>query len=166
MKKFYQRFCWLEETICCCGFLFMIGLVFLSAVARTTGHPLSWSIDISQLLLCWTTLIGADVAFRKKKILGLDLFTKKLPVPVQRALGIFLDLVIQVALLIFIYYGTNLSIASWKRSFQTLKLSYSYVTMALPVMSVLMSISVIIDIAGRVKGFRAPAGENGEEVRK
>lgn len=69
MKKLYSGFCKLEETICCIGFLIMIGLVFLSAVARTAGHPLAWSIDVSQLLLCWTTLIGADIAFRYKKFL-------------------------------------------------------------------------------------------------
>lgn len=69
MKKIYEKFCWLEETICCLGFLVMIALVFLSAVARTVGHPLAWSIDVSQLLLCWTTLIGADIAFRHKKFL-------------------------------------------------------------------------------------------------
>ena len=125
MKKFYRGFCWLEETLCCIGFLVMIGLVFLSAVARTVGRPLAWSIDVSQLLLCWTTLIGADIAFRHKKILGLDLFTQMLPEKVQKALVILLDLVILVALLIFIKYGTSLSISSWKRSFQTLKLSYS-----------------------------------------
>lgn len=156
MKKLYRGFCWVEETICCIGFLAMIALVFLSAVARTAGKPLAWSIDVSQLLLCWTTLIGADIAFRKKKILGLDLFTKNLPIQVQRTIEILLDVVIQVALCIFIYYGTKLSMDSWKRSFQTLKLSYSYVTMALPVMSALMSVSVILDIVDKVKHFNAP----------
>ncbi len=163
MKKFYRGFCWLEETICCCGFLLMIGLVFLSAVARTAGHPLAWSIDVSQLLLCWTTLIGADIAFRYKKILGLDLFTQMLPVKLQRALVIVLDVVILVALCIFIKYGTELSISSWKRSFQTLKLSYSYVTMALPIMSVLMSVSVILDIIDKMKHFNSPASAGNEE---
>ena len=162
MKKFYRGFCWLEETLCCIGFLVMIGLVFLSAVARTVGRPLAWSIDVSQLLLCWTTLIGADIAFRHKKILGLDLFTQMLPEKVQKALEILLDLVILVALLIFIKYGTSLSISSWKRSFQTLKLSYSYVTMALPVMSVLMSVSVVIDIVDKIRHFNTPASA-GEE---
>lgn len=162
MKKFYRGFCWLEETLCCIGFLVMIGLVFLSAVARTVGRPLAWSIDVSQLLLCWTTLIGADIAFRHKKILGLDLFTQMLPEKVQKALVILLDLVILVALLIFIKYGTSLSISSWKRSFQTLKLSYSYVTMALPVMSVLMSVSVVIDIVDKIRHFNTPASA-GEE---
>ena len=162
MKKFYRGFCWLEETLCCIGFLVMIGLVFLSAFARTVGRPLAWSIDVSQLLLCWTTLIGADIAFRHKKILGLDLFTQMLPEKVQKALVILLDLVILVALLIFIKYGTSLSISSWKRSFQTLKLSYSYVTMALPVMSVLMSVSVVIDIVDKIRHFNTPASA-GEE---
>lgn len=163
MKKFYRGFCWLEETICCCGFLLMIGLVFLSAVARTAGHPLAWSIDVSQLLLCWTTLIGADIAFRHKKILGLDLFTQMLPVKVRRTLAIILNVVILVALCIFIQYGTALSISSWKRSFQTLKLSYSYVTMALPIMSVLMSVSVILDIIDKIKHFNSPASAGHEE---
>lgn len=162
MKKFYRGFCWLEETLCCIGFLVMIGLVFLSAVARTAGSPLAWSIDVSQLLLCWTTLIGADIAFRHKKILGLDLFTQLLPEKVQKALVIILDLVILVALFIFIKYGITLSISSWKRSFQTLKLSYSYVTMALPVMSVLMSVSVVIDIVDKIRHFNTPASA-GEE---
>lgn len=156
MKKLYNGFCKLEETICCIGFLIMIGLVFLSAVARTVGHPLAWSIDVSQLLLCWTTLIGADIAFRYKKILGLDLFTSKLPVKVQRIILIFLDALILIVLCIFIKYGAALSVSSWKRSFQTLKLSYSYVTMALPVMSGLMVISVVIDIVNTIKHFNAP----------
>lgn len=156
MKKLYHGFCKLEETICCIGFLIMIGLVFLSAVARTVGHPLAWSIDVSQLLLCWTTLIGADIAFRNKKILGLDLFTKKLPVQLQRILVVFLDILILIVLCIFIKYGTALSISSWKRSFQTLKLSYSYVTMALPIMSALMIISVVIDIVDKIKHFNSP----------
>lgn len=156
MKKLYSGFCKLEETICCIGFLIMIGLVFLSAVARTAGHPLAWSIDVSQLLLCWTTLIGADIAFRYKKILGLDLFTSNLPVKVQRTIVIFLDVLILIVLCIFIKYGAALSVSSWKRSFQTLKLSYSYVTMALPVMSGLMIISVVIDIANTIKHFNAP----------
>lgn len=154
MKKIYEKFCWLEETICCLGFLVMIALVFLSAVARTVGHPLAWSIDVSQLLLCWTTLIGADIAFRHKKILGLDLFMKRLPIRVQRILALALDALILVVLLIFIKYGIALSISSWKRSFQNLKLSYSYVTMALPVMSALMLVSVGIDMGNIIKHFK------------
>ena len=156
IKKFYHGFCKVEETLCNVGFMAMILLVFVSAVARGLKHPLAWSIDIAQLLLCWTTLIGADVAFRHKKFLGLDLVTRMFPEKVQRALQIIMDLIILLALVIFVIYGTRLSMESWKRSFQTLKLSYSYVTMALPVMSTIMGVSVVLDIVDKVKHFNSP----------
>ena len=61
-----------------------------------------------------------------------------------------MTLVIQVimlgALVIFIVYGLRLSVESWKRSFQTLTISYSFVTLSLPVSSVLMSITALLKI--------------------
>ena len=79
MKKIYRAFCEIEETLCNIGFGAMIALVFISAIARNLKHPLAWSIDVAQLMLCWTTLIGADIAFRHGKFLGLDLLTRHFP---------------------------------------------------------------------------------------
>lgn len=164
MKKIYSAFCTAEEFLCNVGFVLMIALVFISALARTAGHPLAWSIDVAQLMLCWTTLIGADIAFRHGRFLGLDLVTRHFPVKVQRALGILIDALIFAALIIFVIFGTRLSIESRLRTFQTLPISYSWVTIALPVMSALMLVSVGLDIVKRVKGFNAPAqaGQEGE----
>ena len=147
MKKLYHGFCWIEETLCNIGFGAMIALVFISAIARNLGRPLAWSIDVAQLMLCWTTLIGADVAFRR------------LPIKVQRALALVIDFLILGALIIFIIYGFRLSAESWKRSFQTLKISYSWVTLALPVMSIFMSVSDVLDIISKIKQFNAPVEE-------
>lgn len=163
IKKFYKGFCWVEETVCCIGFAAMIILVFTSAIARGIGSPLAWSIDIAQLLLCWTTLIGADVSFRHGKFMGLDLVTRKFPIKFQRILEIVMDILILCALVIFIIYGTDLSIDSWKRTFQTLTISYSFITMALPVMSAVMCISVIIDIVNKVKNIDAPVAVEVQE---
>ena len=126
---------------------------FGSAVARGIGKPLAWSLDVAQLLLCWTSLVGADVAFRHDKFIGLDLFTRKMPVKVQKVLEIVVLVLMQVAFCIFIYYGVMLSIKSWKRSFQTLPISYSFVTIALPVMSTLMTLTNILKITDKVKNF-------------
>ena len=166
MKKFYSKFCIMEEFLCNAGFVLMIALVFISALARTSGPPLAWSIDVAQLMLCWTTLIGADIAFRHGRFLGLDLVTRHFPVKIQRGLFIFNDVLIAVALVIFAIFGCRLSIDSYLRTFQTLPISYSWVTIALPVMSILMLISVALDIIKRVKGFNAtPTSEQkGDEV--
>ena len=80
MKKFYEGFCKVEQFLCNVGFMLMIALVFISSIARGVGHPLAWSIDVAQLMLCWTTLIGADVAFRHKRFQGLDLLTRRFPI--------------------------------------------------------------------------------------
>ena len=100
---------------------------------------------MAQLLLCWTSLVGADVAFRHDKFIGLDLFTRKMPVKVQKVLEIVVLVLMQVAFCIFIYYGVMLSIKSWKRSFQTLPISYSFVTIAL---------TNILKITDKVKNFK------------
>lgn len=132
----------------------MVALVFSSAIARGIGKPLAWSLDVAQLLLCWTSLVGADVAFRHDKFIGLDLFTRKMPVKVQKVLEIVVLVLMQVAFCIFIYYGVMLSIKSWKRSFQTLPISYSFITIALPVMSTLMTLTNILKIIDKVKNFK------------
>ena len=154
MKKVYNAYCKAEEFLFYFLFAVMVALVFSSAIARGIGKPLAWSLDVAQLLLCWTSLVGADVAFRHDKFIGLDLFTRKMPVKVQKVLEIVVLVLMQVAFCIFIYYGVMLSIKSWKRSFQTLPISYSFVTIALPVMSTLMTLTNILKIIGKVKNFK------------
>lgn len=154
MKKVYNAYCKAEEFLFSFLFAVMVALVFSSAIARGIGKPLAWSLDVAQLLLCWTSLVGADVAFRHDKFIGLDLFTRKMPVKVQKVLEIVVLVLMQVAFCIFIYYGVMLSIKSWKRSFQTLPISYSFITIALPVMSTLMTLTNILKIIDKVKNFK------------
>ena len=154
VKKVYNAYCKAEEFLFSFLFAVMVALVFSSAIARGIGKPLAWSLDVAQLLLCWTSLVGADVAFRHDKFIGLDLFTRKMPVKVQKVLEIVVLVLMQVAFCIFIYYGVMLSIKSWKRSFQTLPISYSFVTIALPVMSTLMTLTNILKIINKVKNFK------------
>lgn len=154
VKKVYNAYCKAEEFLFSFLFAVMVALVFSSAIARGIGKPLAWSLDVAQLLLCWTSLVGADVAFRHDKFIGLDLFTRKMPVKVQKVLEIVVLVLMQVAFCIFIYYGVMLSIKSWKRSFQTLPISYSFITIALPVMSTLMTLTNILKITDKVKNFK------------
>lgn len=154
VKKVYNAYCKAEEFLFSFLFAVMVALVFSSAIARGIGKPLAWSLDVAQLLLCWTSLVGADVAFRHDKFIGLDLFTRKMPVKVQKVLEIVVLVLMQVAFCIFIYYGVMLSIKSWKRSFQTLPISYSFITIALPVMSTLMTLTNILKIIDKVKNFK------------
>lgn len=146
MKQIYRIFCKVEEAISCTLFFAMVVLVLCSALARLIGRPLAWSIDVAQLMLAWTCFLGADVAYRRGKLVGLDLFTRNLPKKIQELLTLIIQVIILVALVIFVIYGFNLSIESWERSFQTLTISYSFVTLSLPVSSILLIITDVLKI--------------------
>lgn len=153
MKTIYRQFCRLEEFFCGVTFSMIVILVFSSAVARGFKSPIPWSIDVAQLLLAWTSFIAADVAFRAKKLSGLDLVTRRMPVKIQRVIHMGVLALMLTSFVIFFIYGLKLSIDSYKRSFQTLSLSYSYVTMSLPVASALMSVTAVIQIVESVRDF-------------
>lgn len=156
MKKIYQYYCKFEVFICGVGFISIVALVFISALARGFRHPIQWTVDVSQLLLAWVSFLGADVAWRHGQILGLDLITRRLPFKARRLIELFILLVILIALVIFIRYGIQLAKSNWKRTMQIVRMSYSFVTLSLPVASISMSVSTIIKIVKRIRDFNKP----------
>ena len=109
------------------------------------NHPLQWSIDISQFLLAWTALLGADLGYRSGSVLGVDILTPRFPTRQQALVKLLGTLLIGALLISFIYFGIKLSYENRLRLFQSIHLSYSWVTISLPVMSSLMLISVAAD---------------------
>jgi TRAP-type C4-dicarboxylate transport system permease small subunit len=150
MKTLYKWYCRIEEIFCGISFSCIVVLVFTSAIARTANKPLAWSIDISQLLLAWTAFFGADCAFRSNQLMGIDLFTRKLTPALRKTAELTVLFLMLGTLFILIGFGIKLSIDSYKRAFQTLTLSYSFVTMSLPMASISMSISVLLKIKKRL----------------
>jgi TRAP-type C4-dicarboxylate transport system permease small subunit len=156
MKKIYQYYCKVEVFVCAVGFFSIVVLVFASAIARGLRHPIQWTVDISQLLLAWVSFLGADVAWRHGQILGLDLITKNFPLKIRRVAELIVLLVILTALVVFIRYGIQLAKSNWKRAMQVVRMSYSFVTLSLPVASVSMSVSTIIKIVEQIRDFNKP----------
>ena len=159
MKTVYLKYCKAETVFCCTTFLCIVVLVFTSAIARSFNHPIPWSIDISQLLLAWTAFFGADLAFRSNQLVGIDLFTRGLSPRVKEIIEIVILLFVLTALGIFIVFGIKLSFDSYKRSFQTLTLSYSFVTASLPAASVSMAITAVIKLRGHIAEYRQASGK-------
>lgn len=136
MKKFYEKVCKLEELIALILVAGIAVLVFVSALMRTVGHPLNWAQDVA--------------------LIGVDLFVKKFPAGVQKVLDILFKVIIAAFLCVLIYYGYGMTTTGWARQITSLHISYSWVTMAVPVGSFFMLISTILNIIERVK---TPAGQ-------
>ena len=135
-------------------------LVFISAVARTVGHPINWAQDISLLAFAWLTFIGADIVAKTGNLIRIDMLEKHFPKPVRKLLTLVFDVAMILFLLILIVYGFMLVSQSWYRTFNTLKLSYAWCTLSVPVGSTLLFFSVAGKLA---RDLMTPVGKWGEE---
>jgi TRAP-type C4-dicarboxylate transport system permease small subunit len=153
MKKLYDRICIAEAFIAAALLLLMVALIFLGGVMRTFGHPINWSNDIATCIFAWACFLCADVAWRRNALMSIDLVTDRLP-PKFRKLCAYLSYAIIVAFLIYaLVGGLYLSWISRARSFQGIpEISYSWVTMSMPVGAVLLLITAFLKIRGEIRG--------------
>ncbi|SFE62357.1 TRAP transporter small permease [Roseivivax sediminis] len=119
------------------------GLVFVAAVMRFFGQPLIWSVDMAQLLFIWLCFIGATRALRERAHLGVDLLIRFLPFAARR----WVETVIALATLVFLgilaWQGYGLTMMNLERQFGDSGLSYAWVTIAVPVGCVLLSVAIV-----------------------
>lgn len=159
MKKLYRAFCTAEELLCGGILCAIVALAFATAVSRCINHPISWTVELCQFLLSWLAFLGADLALRQGSILGVDILMRRLPGKVQAIVKIATDILILVMLIAFVRYGINLCKSNYKRSFKTLGISYSWATASLPVASVLMSVTIVMEL---IKNFQLLLGKEKE----
>lgn len=158
MKKISDLVLKVEELVAGVLLIVISVLVFLSAVARTIGMPINWAQDVSLLAFGWLTFIGSDIIIKSGSLIRIDMVINKFPKFIQKLLGLIFDVFMLLFLLILIVYGFLLVSQSWNRTFNTLKMSYAWCTLAVPVGSFFMFFSIL----GKLwKDIRRPLKEWG-----
>lgn len=159
MRHISKYFILLEEWTTRILLVTVVCLVFYTSIVRWIGFPVSWSVELAQLIFIWVIFLGANQALRKNRHIGVDIITKRLPQKIQLTLAIIVDLIIVAFLMICVYYGFKASIDNSLRSIQNLPISYSFVTLAVPIGSTLMIITLINKwISLNRKGFETETG--------
>lgn len=153
MKKIYKVYCQIESVIAGSAFLAIVVLTFLNAVLRIFKMPIIFVDDLSMLLFGWAAFLGADVAFRHCRLVGMDILTSKLNIKVQKVLQLIVYVIMICTLGMFVKYGYELAMSNWARSYNTLKISYGWATLSLPVCSVFMMITAFVKIYKTVLHF-------------
>lgn len=144
----------IEEGFVCIGLTLLIILVFVAAVLKWFGIDMSWSIDAAQLVFAWACFIGSDLAMRKNRHMGVDLLTSRLSLKKQNFINLINSILIFIFLCFVIYFGVNLVITNSARSFNTLPISYSWVTASVPTGAFLMAITVFSKIKQSIKNIK------------
>lgn len=118
-------------------------LVFIASVMRFFNHPLIWSVDLAQLLFIWLCFIGATKAMRERAHLGVDLIVRWFPHRIRLYIEMLLAVIIIVFMMLLAKEGYNLTLMNRERLFGDSGLSYAYVTIAVPVGCVFLTLSIL-----------------------
>ncbi|WP_034851975.1 TRAP transporter small permease [Inquilinus limosus] len=158
MAKVYSILCRAEAVVAATFLVAMVGLIFLGGVARMAHYPLNWTTDLATCLFAWACFLCADIAWRKGDLMSIEILTARLPEAARRALTTC-NLVIIAAFLIYVIgAGLRLSWISRFRSFQGIPdVSYSWVTMSLPVGAMLLLLTTLLKLKQLHRGV--PAAE-------
>jgi TRAP-type transport system small permease protein len=157
LTKLYRMLCSTEAVIAGTFLVLMVGLVFTNGVARLLGYPINWAIDIATCLFAWAAFLCADIAWRKNSLMSINILTSQLSETAQKALRLFNYLVIVVFLGYVMVMGTYLSWISRARSFQGIpEISYSWVTMSMPIGGLLLLITTALKIREELRPHPHP----------
>ena len=147
MAKLYRYICAAESYVAGSFLLLMVALIFGGGVARMLGHPLNWTTDAATCFFAWACFLCADIAWRRNSLMSIDILTGALPERMQAAFRRFNHIIIAGFLGYVIVAGVWLSYISRARSFQGIpEISYSWVTMSLPVGAALLLVTTVLKI--------------------
>lgn len=149
-----------EAVVAATFLLVMVGLIFFAGVARLMATPQNWTIDFATCLFAWACFLCADIAWRRDGLMSIDLLTDRLSAGTQRVLRHVNYVLICGFLGYIIYAGAWVSWVSRARSFQGIpSISYSWISMSLPVGAALLLITTLIKIADDLKSGPALAAK-------
>jgi TRAP-type C4-dicarboxylate transport system permease small subunit len=156
LNSLYKRVCAAEAILAATFLVLMVALIFMGAVMRVFGHPINWSTDAATCFFAWACFLCADIAWRRNNLMAIEFLTERLPATLQKGLRFANYLIISAFLAYLIGFGTWLAWTSRVRSFQGIpEVSYSWVTMSLPVGATLLLVTTVLKVRDEMRGARA-----------
>ena len=76
-------------------------LTFYQVITRYVfNNASSWSEEAVRYLFVWVSMIGIAIGIREKVHIGIDIFVKRLPIPIKKAT----EMVVQIAIILLTLY--------------------------------------------------------------
>ncbi len=153
MKRAYDAFCRIEALIAGSFLVLMVLLIFGGGVARMLRTPQNWTTEAATCLFAWACFLCADIAWRRNSLMAIEVFTDRLAPSLQSGLRMLNYALISAFLMYLIYMGFSLTWTSRFRTFQGIPgISYSWVTVSLPVGAVLLLLTTIGKVKAELRG--------------
>lgn len=136
MKKFMRN---LEEIVG--GILFIIMLVVLAFQIfsrQVVDNPLTWSEGLAKFIFVYVGYLSISIGIKENGHVFIDYFVKKFPKRIQTIINYLFQATIAIVIIAMGYIGYEMAMRKVPVQIVSLGISYAYMYMALPLLSVLM----------------------------
>lgn len=142
VASFVKRLHAAEERLASLIMMAIVVLVFVAASSRYLGSPINWSVDLAQGLFVWAVYLGASLAAREDRHIGVSYFIDLLPPAGKRLVTAAGNLLVIAFLGCVVWYGIQISIINVNRQLTSIPISYSFVTIAASAGCLLMMMTI------------------------
>jgi TRAP-type C4-dicarboxylate transport system permease small subunit len=123
----------------------MATLVFVNVVCRyALGFSIIWAEEVSQYLMIWIAFLGAGLALREGRHVGLEMLQDRLPVRVSRGLRGAIAVLILAFLGAVTLLGIQFSLFVWSQETPVLNISLGIPTLAVPIGTLLFAVHLLL----------------------
>lgn len=155
MRKIYEILGKIELYMAEILLVLIVVLVFSAGVSRTLRSPIYWANPLASFFFAWATMFAMDAAYRRDKLMNVDLLVKRLPQRVQSYIKIFNYIIILAFLIYLIVFGIRLAFVQKYRTLEGMYgFSYMWATLSIPVGSFLLAITTIVKIIDEINNLR------------
>jgi len=134
-------------------------VVFLQVFFRyVVNAPLSWPEETARIMIVWLSFVGGYMAMREDKHLGFGLLVDKLPVALQKAVGVVGRIFVVIFLLVVVREGYTFAMSNVDVPMPYTDISTGiWVYSVFPIAGVLMLMQSVLDVIREI-GKRRTSG--------
>jgi len=138
------RFFYIFATI---GFSLLILLLFTNVVSRNLfNNSFAWIDEITKFIFTWMMFIGISIGVYKKRHIGMEFFTSKLPVRIKGGARTFSGFVTMIFFLILTLFGAKYVGSTMSMYSPILNINYGMVYLCIPLCGILSIFFCMVEL--------------------
>lgn len=152
LKTFFSNFEMIVASVLFCITLLLVMLNVITRYVFKTGIP--WSEEFATGCFVWTAFIGSAACYKHRAHVGVDLMVNRLPRVPQNIVKIIIDVILTVLCAIFFVLSIKYIIRSARKPTPILGISSAYISFALVLSFLDMTIWSLIFIVRDLKSIK------------
>ena len=135
------------------AFTFLIVILFCNVFSRNLlSGAIAWVEELARFVFTWMMFLGIAIGVYYKKHLGVEFLVAKYPKSVQKAVGIFSDILMLILFAVLTIYGFKYSKSTMNMRTPIMNIRYGILYLCVPLCGIFSGIYSIINLVDRFFG--------------